>query len=30
MQNLNAEGAWWAIGMLLVFATYLVYRFFGG
>jgi hypothetical protein len=28
-RNLNSEGAWWGIVMLLVFGTYLVYRFFG-
>jgi hypothetical protein len=27
--NLNTEGAWWGVGMLLV-RNYLVYRFFGG
>jgi hypothetical protein len=29
MRNLNTEGAWWGIVMLLVFGTYLVYRFLG-
>jgi hypothetical protein len=29
MRNLNSEGAWWGIVMLLIFGTYLLYRFFG-
>jgi hypothetical protein len=29
MRNLNTDGAWWAVGMLLVVGVYLVYRFFG-
>jgi hypothetical protein len=30
MRSSDTEGPWWAIVMLLIFATYLVYRFLVG